>query len=248
MARVVILGATSAIAAEVSALHAERGDAVHLVGRSQDKLDALAQRLAGAAVAVQTTRADFDDLSAAAPLIERVLAELGGADTALIAHGLLGDQLQSERDVREAELIIGTNFTSAVALLIPLVNHFEAQRGGRLGVITSVAGERGRPRNYTYGASKAALAVYLQGVRSRLHPAGVSVTTIKLGPVDTPMTEGHTKNALFAKPTDVARDLVRAMDAKSGEVFVPRRWAAIMPIVRNTPEALFQKLAFLSGR
>ena len=62
------------------------------------------------------------------------------------------------------------------------------------------------------------------------------------------MTEGHTKNALFAKPHEVARDLVRAMDARSAEVFVPRRWAAIMPIVRNTPESLFQKLSFLSGR
>ena len=106
MARVVILGATSAVAAEAAAIHAERGDALHLVGRSQDKLDALAQRLHGAVL--QTTRADFDDLHAAAGLIEQVLRDLGGADTALIAHGLLGDQLASERDVSEAERIMRT--------------------------------------------------------------------------------------------------------------------------------------------
>ena len=243
--RVVIFGATSAIAAEVAAIHVARGDQLHLVGRSPAKLDALQRRFGDA---VRITRADFDDVNAAAPLVERVLAGLGGADTVLIAQGLLGDQLESERDFGEAERIIRTNFTGAVALLIPLVNHFEARRGGRLGVITSVAGERGRPRNYTYGASKAALSIYLQGVRSRLHDAGVAVTTLKLGPVDTPMTESHAKNALFAKPDEVARDIVHAMDHRRAEVFVPRRWAAIMPIVRNTPEALFQKLRFLSGR
>jgi short-subunit dehydrogenase len=245
-ARVLIFGATSAIAAEVAAIHAARGDSLHLVGRTQDKLDALAASLSGAPL--QTTRADLDDLHAASGLVDRVLSEQGGADTVLIAHGLLGDQLASERDFAHAESIIRTNFVSAVALLIPLANYFEAQRRGRIGVITSVAGERGRPRNYTYGASKAALSIYLQGIRSRLHAAGVAVTTLKLGPVDTPMTESHAKNPLFAKPEGVARDIVAAMDDRRAEVFVPRRWAAIMPVVRNTPEVLFQRLRFLSGR
>lgn len=248
MARVLIFGATSAIAGEIAAIHAGRGDQLHLVGRSADKLRALETRLQRPSLQLRTTLADFDDTGAAEALVGRVVAELGGVDSALLAHGLLGDQLASERDFGEAERIIRTNFTSAVALLIPLVNALEAQRTGRLGVITSVAGERGRPRNYTYGASKAALGVYLQGVRSRLHGTGVTVTTIKLGPVDTPMTATHAKNALFAKPPEVARDIVRAMDGGRAEVFVPRRWAAIMPVVRNTPESLFQKLPFLSGR
>ena len=246
MARVVIFGATSAIAAEVAAIHAARGDALHLVARDRAKLEALAARLAVAGS--QTTRADFDDPRACAALVEDVLGRSRGADVVLIAHGWLGDQQKSEHDWDEAERIIWTNFTSAVALLMPLANHFEAASAGRLGVLTSVAGERGRPRNYTYGASKAALSVYLQGLRSRLHPAGVAVTNLKLGPVDTPMTRGHRKNALFARPQAVARDIVAAMDARRAEVFVPRRWAAIMPIVRNTPEALFQRLRFLSGR
>jgi decaprenylphospho-beta-D-erythro-pentofuranosid-2-ulose 2-reductase len=246
MAKVVIFGASSAIAGEVAALHAARGDELHLVGRSQSKLDALAARLEK--VGVQTTCADFDRLEENDALVSRVLGARGGADTVLIAHGLLGDQPLSERNFSEAERIIRTNFTSAVSLIVPLANHFEAMRGGRLGVITSVAGERGRPRNYTYGASKGALGIYLQGVRSRLYEANVAVTTLKLGPVDTPMTTTHEKNALFGKADGVARDIVSAMDARRAEVFVPRRWAAIMPIVRNTPEALFQRVKALSGR
>ncbi|HKU40254.1 MAG TPA: SDR family NAD(P)-dependent oxidoreductase [Polyangiales bacterium] len=246
MDRVIVFGATSAIAAEVAALYAKRGAALHLVGRSADKLAALARKFE--AVRPQTTVADLDDLHANERLVWRVIEELGGADVVLIAHGLLGDQLQSEHNLGEAEHIIRTNYLSPVSLLIPLANHFAAARGGRLAVITTVAAERGRPRNYTYGSAKAGLNTYLQGVRSRLHPNGVSVTTLKLGPVDTPMTTHHTKNALFARPEYVAREIVSAIDARSSEVFVPKRWAAIMPVVRLMPEPLFQKLPFLSGR
>jgi decaprenylphospho-beta-D-erythro-pentofuranosid-2-ulose 2-reductase len=124
----------------------------------------------------------------------------------------------------------------------------ELARAGQLAVITSVAGDRGRPRNYTYGAAKGALNTYLQGLRTRLYPAGVSVTTLKLGPVDSPMTVDHGKHALFGQPKPVADGIVRAIDARASEAYVPSFWRAIMPIVKHTPERLFQRLAFLSGR
>jgi decaprenylphospho-beta-D-erythro-pentofuranosid-2-ulose 2-reductase len=250
MAKIIIFGATSAIAAECAVLYAARGEALCLVGRNREKLDAVAARAAavGSTDRVRVIAADLDRVQDHDALIARVLEVSGGADAVLIAHGLLGDQLLSERDFAEAQRIILTNFTSAVSLIIPLANYFEQRRAGVLGVITSVAGERGRPRNYTYGACKGALGIYLQGVRSRLYSAGVSITTIKLGPVDSPMTASHEKNPLFAHPQGVARDIVAAMDARKAEVFVPRRWAAIMPIVRNTPESLFQRVKALSGR
>lgn len=246
MSRVLILGATSAIAAEVAQIHALRGDRLHLVGRNPDKLAAVAQRCRQADVSVAS--ADFGQLEANEALVTAAIAALGGVDTALIAHGDLGDQLASERSFADAEAIFRTNFTSVVSLLIPLANHLEAARRGRLGVITSVAGDRGRPRNYTYGAAKGALNVYLQGLRTRLYPAGVTVTTLKLGPVDTPMTRDHGKHALFGKPASVAKDIVRAMDAGTPEAYVPSFWGAIMPLVKSTPEAIFQRLPFLSGR
>jgi short-subunit dehydrogenase len=246
MQRVLVLGATSAIAAEVAQIHASRGDQLLLVGRNADKLARVAARCSAARV---TTRvADFGALDANLGLVQDAIASLGGVDTVLIAHGDLGDQLASERSFAEAERILRTNFTSVVSLLVPLANHLEAARAGRLGVITSVAGDRGRPRNYTYGAAKGALNVYLQGLRTRLYASGVKVTTVKLGPVDTPMTVGHKKHVLFGKPAGVARDIVDAMDAGVAEAYVPKFWGAIMPVVKSTPERLFQVLPFLSGR
>jgi decaprenylphospho-beta-D-erythro-pentofuranosid-2-ulose 2-reductase len=243
---VLILGATSAIAAEAALIYAQRGDRLHLVGRDAQKLAALAARCAGAVVS--TERADFGALEQNEAVIARAIQTLGQIDVALIAHGDLGDQLGSEREFAQAEAIFRVNLLSVVALLIPLANHLEAARGGSIGVITSVAGERGRPRNYTYGAAKGALNVYLQGLRTRLYAANVRVTTLKLGPVDTPMTRGHKKHALFGKPASVAQSIVHAVDTGVPEAYVPSFWRVIMPVVKGTPEGLFQRLGFLSGR
>lgn len=248
MRRVIVFGATSAIAARVITRWAARGDQLHLVGRDPDKLAALAAACTGAA-ALTTAAADLGDLARADAIVADALAALGGhVDLVLVAHGDLGDQLRSERDFAEAERILRVNFLSVVALLVPVADILERQRSGQIAVMGSVAGERGRPRNYTYGAAKGALRLYLQGLRSRLYRAGVAVTTLKLGPVDTPMTATHPKNALFADPDRVARDIVRAIDRRAGEVYVPWFWRPIMFVVRNAPEPLFQRLRALSDR
>jgi decaprenylphospho-beta-D-erythro-pentofuranosid-2-ulose 2-reductase len=245
MQRVLVVGATSAIAAEAAQIYANRGERLHLLGRNEEKLAEVARRCTAS---VTTAAADFGELADNAAVVRDAIAALGGLDTVLIAHGALGDQLASERAFDEAEMILRVNFVSVVSLLIPLANHLEAAGRGRIGVITSVAGDRGRPRNYTYGAAKGALNVYLQGLRTRLYAAGVTVTTLKLGPVDSPMTRGHKKHALFGKPPSVARSIVAAIDAGQPEAYVPSFWRAIMPVVKNTPEAVFQRLPFLSGR
>ena len=246
MERVLILGATSAIAGDIARRYASRGATLFLIGRSPEKLAPLVNELGSTSV-VGRQAADFTRCSENATLVTRAVEALGGLDVAVIAHGLIGDQLESERDFAEAERIITTNFTSVVSLIIPLANHFEAQGRGHLVVLSSVAGERGRPRNYTYGAAKGGLTTYLEGVRSRLWPR-VGVHTIKLGPVHTPMTVDHDKNALFAQSDDVARDIIAAVDRGRPEAYVPWFWRPIMGAVQRLPEPIFQRFGFLSGR
>ncbi len=244
--RVAIFGATSAIAVEVARVYAGRGARLFLAGRDPAKLRALVAAH-GDAVA-DSVEVDLTEPDAAAFAVSTALSALGGLDVALIAHGLLGDQLASERDVAEAERIIDTNFLSVVALLVPLAIHFEAAGAGHIAVMSSVAGDRGRPRNYTYGAAKGALNVYLQGLRTRLWPRGVGVHTLKLGPVDTPMTATHEKNRLFARADEVAAGIVAAIDAGRAEAYVPWFWRPIMAVVRHLPERVLQRLPALSGR
>lgn len=244
--RVAIFGASSAIAADVARLYAKRGAKLCLLARNPQKLKVLAQELGPAVVASITQ--DFDLTHEADACVARAVAALGAIDVALIAHGALGDQLASERDVSVAEQLARTNYLSVMALVIPLANHLEARQAGHLAVMSSVAADRGRPRNYTYAAAKAAINVLLQGVRSRLYAAGVQVHTLKLGPVITPMTESHPKNGLFAKSEDVAQGIVAAIDKGKAEVYVPGFWRYIMLVVRNLPEPLFQRAGSLSGR
>jgi short-subunit dehydrogenase len=234
----------------VAQIYASRGARLHLVGRNADKLQALVTALPARQVTAE--RADLDDTAAADALVCRVWDRLEGIDVAVIAHGLLGDQLATEQSYVEAEAVVRTNFLSPVALLIPLANRMEAAAHGHLAVMSSVAGERGRPRNYTYGAAKGALTTYLEGLRTRLWSKRIGVSIFKIGPTDTPMTATHRKNALFARPEHIARGLVRAVDRGpvrgGGAVYLPWYWAPIMAGVRVTPEGVFQRLGFLSGR
>lgn len=250
MLRVAIFGATSAVAAEVASLYAARGARLYLVGRDPGKLGALVRRLEAQAPGCVAGRveADLAELGFAEARVRGAVETLGGLDRVLIAQGDLGDQLRSERDWAEAERILRVNLHSVLALLLPLADRMEAAGSGTIGVITSVAAERGRPRNFTYGAAKGALNTYLQGLRSRLWPAGVAVCTLKLGPVDSPMTVDHDKHLLFTTPAAAARGIVAALEARRAETFIPGFWALLMPIVRRTPEAVFQRFAVLSAR
>lgn len=240
-----IIGATSTVASDVARLWARAGHSLVLIGRSEPKLAQLREELGASVLSVRTL--DFARSEAISPLTAELHEEFGAFEAALIAHGYLGDQLRSEHDLGEALAQIDINFSSAVAWLIPLANMMEAAGKGQLAVITSVAGDRGRPRNYTYGASKGALNLYLQGLRSRLYPR-IAVTTVKLGPVDTPMTHDHEKNASFTTSPEAARRIVRAIERKKAEVYVPGFWRPVLWAVRVMPEALFQRLKFLSGR
>ena len=243
MKKVLVLGATSAIAQATVRLLAARGASLYLVGRNAERLEAVAKdaRTRGAAK-VESEALDLDDLTQHEALVERAATALGGLDGALIAHGILGDQKVAERSYTDTEKVLRTNFLSAVSLLTPLANRFEAQKAGTLVVISSVAGDRGRQSNYVYGASKGALSVFLQGLRNRLARSGVAVVTVKPGFVDTPMTADLKKNALFASPETVARGMLRAADKGRNEVYLPGFWRLIMFIIRSIPEPLFKRM------
>jgi len=118
----------------------------------------------------------------------------------------------------------------------------EAQRQGRVVALASVAGDRGRIKNYVYGSAKAGLATYLQGLRARLFRAGVSVTTVKPGFVDTAMTFGLPGMFLVADPADIARSCLKAAERGKDVIYAPFFWWAIMTIIRHIPERIFKRL------
>lgn len=240
--RVLIVGATSAIAMEVGRAYAERGASLFLAGRSPERLDAVAAdlRVRGAAP-VETMVLDVLARDRHADLVDRAFAA-GELDAALLAHGVLPDQARCQERPEEAVRALEVNFTATVALLTLLANRFEAQRRGTIAVIASVAGDRGRQSNYVYGASKGGLHVFLQGLRNRLHHSGVSVITLKPGFVDTPMTAGMPSNPLFASSRRAGRAIFRAIEARRDVAYIPWFWRPIMALITSLPEFVFKRL------
>jgi len=244
MRKVLIVGATSAIAERTARLFAARGDALFLVGRHAQRLQAIADDLTiRGAPRVATATLDVADFGAHQAVLERAERELGGIDIALIAHGTLSNQAACQETIADMRREIDVNGVSVIALLTVLANRFEARRQGTLAVISSVAGDRGRQSNYVYGSAKAAVTVFLSGLRQRLAKSNVDVLTIKPGFVDTPMTAAiPDKSALWAKPDRVAASIVRAIDKRRNVVYVPWFWALIMLVIKHIPEPLFKKL------
>lgn len=243
MRKVLIVGATSAIAEAVARLLAAQGDLLYLVGRRAEALEAIAAdlRVRGAA-RVQTEAMDANAIERHAALLDHADVALGGLDTVLIAHGTLSDQAACQQSVALTFQELHTNALSVIALLTLIANHFEAQRVGTIAVISSVAGDRGRQSNYVYGTAKAAVSTFLSGLRQRLYKSGVQVVTIKPGFVDTPMTRDFSKGLLWAKPERVARDIVRAMENGKDVVYTPGFWWAIMQLIKSIPEFVFRRL------
>jgi short-subunit dehydrogenase len=242
MQRILLVGATSAIAQAAARILAERGDHLYLVARGKERLETVAADLrTRGAGRVETEVLDASDLPACEGVAARAEAALDGLDVVLVAHGTLGDQKASQASFEATQRELTTNFLSVVAILTPAANRFEETRAGTICVISSVAGDRGRQSNYVYGTAKAAVSTYLQGLRNRLHPAGVAVVTVKPGFVDTPMTAHLQKGILFASPEKIGKGIVRAMDKRRDVVYLPWFWRPILFIIRHVPEVAFKR-------
>jgi len=244
--KIIVLGATSSIALEVQRLLARRGCELLLVARSSQRLaEVQADLVVRGARGVLTYSADLAWIQQHAAIFDFARRVFPDFDTVLLAYGSMHDQKDSETSVDALLEELQVDFVSATAILTLFATDLERRGAGCLAAITSVAGDRGRRSNYVYGSAKGGLSLFLQGLRSRLYPAGVRVITIKPGPVQTPMTDHMPNAARFADPEQVARDIVHALERRSPEVlYTPKIWRYIMTGVQLVPETIFKRLPF----
>ena len=245
MERIVILGATSEIAQHTQRILARGQKEMLLVARSPERLRSVAAdlRVRGAKQVIEYT-ADLADISQHAQLVSFVIENFPDFETVLLAYGSLLPQEKCRHSVDLSMREWHTNFTSAASLLTLFADVLEQRGSGCLAVITSVAGDRGRSANYVYGAAKAGLNVFLQGLRGRLFRSKVRVLTIKPGPVRTPMTSEMEQGKLFAESRRLPRISAAALESGRKEtLYTPSYWRYIMAAINLVPETIFKRLS-----
>jgi short-subunit dehydrogenase len=238
-----ILGASSSIARAFARASAADGFGVMLAGRDLDDLERTAADIrvrAGVAAGI----ADFDAraFDTHGRFAAKMASDIAGPLHLFLAFGAMPEQEAMDRDFRLAREAIETNYLGVVSLLSAFAPIVEGRGQGHIVALSSVAGDRGRLKNYIYGSAKAGMSAYLQGLRARLFRSGVTVTTVKPGFVDTAMTFGRPGMFLVARPEALADACLKAGLAGRETLYFPWFWRVIMTLICAIPERVFKKL------
>ena len=244
MKHIVIVGATSAIAEQCARLWlAQEPARLVLLARDAGRVARLAAdlRVRHPQAAIEAVVADFDDAQAIAAQVAAIVAH-APVDIVLIAHGWLPDQTGCQQDIACCRQALLINGVSPLLYAEAFAQHMERAGHGRLALIGSVAGDRGRKSNYIYGAAKGMVARYAEGLQHRFAASGVRVVLVKPGPTATPMTAHMPGQGSMASAAEVALRIVRGVERGQAVVYAPPRWRLIMWVIRHLPAVVFNRL------
>lgn len=244
--RVVMLGANRGMGRALARLLAARGDQLFLVGHVAEQLELSARDLEthGAPSAVGTAYCDLLQPDTFAPALDKAQQEMGGMDLVVVTAGLFASQEEMENDPQLTARLLTADFTNTVLFCEEARKRLLAAGGGTLCVFSSVAGERGRKPVILYGAAKAGLTRYLEGLDHKFRRQGLKTICVKPGFVKTGMTAGLKPPPFAGTPEDVAQRVLKAIDRGWPEVYVPWPWCWVMRVIRRLPRCVMRRIGF----
>jgi decaprenylphospho-beta-D-erythro-pentofuranosid-2-ulose 2-reductase len=244
---VAFFGATKGMGRALARAMAARGDRLVLLGRSADDLQRSASDLeahSGKAATVDTAICDLADPSSFAPALEKAEAALGKIDCVVVTAGAFATQEELEADPARALEIVTLDFANTVAFCERARARLLASGGGKLCVFSSVAGDRGRKPVVIYGAAKAGLSAYLEGLDHKFRSQGLQTICVKPGFVKTGMTANLRPPPFAGEPEAVAARVLRAIDRGTPVVYAPWIWKWIMLVIRSLPRFVMRRIGF----
>lgn len=241
-----LLGATKGMGRALARAMAERGDRLFLLGRDPADLERSARDLEarGPVSTVGFARCDLERPEDFAPGLQAAEDAMGGLDAVVVTAGLFATQDALEKDPELARRLLLVDFTNTVAFCEEARRRLLARGGGTLCVFSSVAGERGRKPVLLYGAAKAGLTRYLEGLDHKFRAAGLRTVCVKPGFVKTSMTDGLPPPPFAGEPEAVARRVLKAIDRGEPVVYVPFMWRWVMLVIRWLPRAVMRRIQF----
>lgn len=242
---VVFLGATKGIGRAVARKLAERGDRIALLGRDVEDLKRSASDLEALGGSVPATiPCDLLDRSTIEPALASAWEALGKVDAVVVTAGLFGTQIALEADADLRDRVLTADFTNTVHVCEASAVRLIEAGGGTLCVVSSVSGDRPRKTAYLYGAAKAGLSFYLEGLDLKYRDAGLKTVLVKPGFIKTGMTEGLPVPPFASVPEAIAPAIVRAIDRGTAMVYVPGIWRLVMLAICTLPKFVMRKLNF----
>jgi short-subunit dehydrogenase len=244
--RVVFLGASKGMGRALARLMAARGDQLFLLGRDLDDLERSARDLeiTGAHGPVRTAFCDLQQPESFAAALHAAADALTRIDTVVITAGLFASEEELEEDAALRDRLLVANFVNTIHFCELARQPLLANGGGTLCVFSSVAGERARKPVILYGAAKAGLSHYLEGLDHKFRVHGLRTVVVKPGFVKTSMTAGLPPPPFAGEPEAVAPVVLKAIDRGTPEVFVPPIWRWVMLMIRALPRAVMRRIAF----
>jgi len=240
-----MVGATRGMGRALARRLAERGDALFLLGRDEAELALSARDLeARGGPSVSHARLDLGEPAGFAAALDAADHALSPFDALVVTGGLFARQEQLAADPARLAALLHANFTGTVLLCQQAAERMAARGGGLVCAFGSVAGDRARRSNYLYGASKAGLAVALDGLDLAYRDRGVRGLCVKPGFVRTAMTAGLPVPPLAGEPDAVARRVAAAMDAGRHQIYAPGIWRVVMLVIRALPRAVLRRVQF----
>lgn len=247
MKKVVILGATSGMGRALARQMAERGDAVFVLGLGEQEIERTARDLeqrAGGQRSVGAHLCDLLEPDGFEAALDAADAALGGFDTVVVTAGMFASQEVLESDREFCRKMLTVNFAHTILFCEAVRERLLARGGGTLCVFSSVAGDRGRKPVVLYGASKAGLSAYLEGLDHKFRAQNLRTICIKPGFVRTSMTEGLPAPPFAGEPVQVAKLVSKAIDRGTPVQYAPPIWRYVLLVIKNLPRFVMRKIGF----
>ena len=183
---------------------------------------------------------DITNVNESIATLNEIITELKGLDLLIINSGVGMPSGSFEQEMN----VIDVNVKGFTAVAKHGYNYFSQQGKGHLVGVSSVAGGRGMRISSAYAASKAYMSIYFEGLKhhARKYKTGVTITEIRPGFVDTPLTEGKSNLFWVAKPEKAARQIRNAIERKANIAYVTKRFFLVYWLLKLLPNWLFHKL------
>jgi len=244
--KVVFLGATRGMGRAVARLMAQRHDRLFLLGRDAEELARSAQDLEviGGGNKVEAALCDLLQPETFASALDQAASALNGIDAVVVTAGLFATQERLEQDAALRRDVLTADFTNTIEFCEQARQRLLATGGGTLCVFSSVAGERARKPVLLYGAAKAGLSQYLEGLDHKFRAQGLRTVCVKPGFVKTSMTAGLKAPPFAGEADTIAPAVLKAIDRGRPIVYVPGIWRWVMLVIRLLPRAVMRRIAF----